>query len=132
MFAIIEVMRKAWIVVTALLLASVSLVADPPMTKLRIEVKSLSGKAVERASVVVRFIEGRSVAKLGKKIKTNWELRTNQDGVASIPPIPQGKITVQVYAKGYQTYGDVIEVNEEEKTVEVTLKPPQSQYSSHQ
>ena len=125
-------MRKVWTLVAALALAVAPLAADPPMTKLRIEVKNLSGKAVERASVVVRFVEGRSVAKLGKKIKTNWELRTNQDGVASIPPIPQGKITVQVYAKGYQTFGDVIEVNEEEKTVEVQLKPPQSQYSSHQ
>ena len=102
------------------------------MTKLRIEVKSIYGRPIERASVVVRFVEGRSVAKLGKKIKTNWELRTNQDGVAAIPPIPQGKITVQVYAKGYKTYGDIVEVNEEERTLEVHLKPPQAQYSSHQ
>jgi hypothetical protein len=125
-------MRKVWILPVILALVCAPLAADPPMTKLRIEVKNLSGKAVERASVVVRFIEGRSVVKLGKKIKTNWELRTNQDGVAAIPPIPQGKITLQVYAKGYQTFGDVIDVNEEEKTVAVVLKPPQSQYSSHQ
>ena len=108
-----------------------SLRADPPMTKLRIEVKTHAGKPVDRASVVVRFVEGRSIAKFGKKIRTHWELRTNQDGVARIPPIPQGKILVQVIAKGYQTFGETFDVNEEEKTVQVKLNAPQPQYSAH-
>jgi hypothetical protein len=99
--------------------------ADAPMTTLVIEVKNLNDKPVERASVIVRFVEGRSVAKFGKKIKTNWELR-------KIPPIPQGKILVQVIAKGYQTFGGTFEVAEEEKTIEIKLKPPQPQFSAHQ
>ena len=107
-------------------------VADPPMTKLRIEVKTAGDKPVERASVIVRFEKGRSAIKFGRKIRTNWEMRTNQDGVAMVPPIPQGRILIQVIAKGFQTYGDHFEVNEEEKTIEVKLKPPQSQYSAHQ
>ena len=101
------------------------------MTKLSIEVKNLDGKPVERASVVVRFVEGRSLRKLGKKVTTHWELRTNQQGIASIPPIPQGKILVQVIAKGYQTFGKTFDVDEEEKTLEVKLNPPQPQYSAH-
>ena len=104
----------------------------PPMTKLRIEVKTLHGRPVERASVVVRFVQGRSIVKLGKKIRTHWEMRTNQDGVAQVPPIPQGRVLVQVIAKGYQTFGQQFEVAEEEKTLEIKLNPPQSQYSSHQ
>ena len=101
-------------------------------TKLRIEVRNLEDKPVDRASVLVRF-EGRSITKLGgKKLKTSWEMKTNQEGVVSIPPLPQGLIQVQVIAKGYQTYGEKIEVNEEEKTIAVQLKPPQSQYSAHQ
>ncbi len=64
--------------------------ASAQTTKLRIEVKSAAGKPVDRASVLVKFVEGRSIVKLGKKIRTSWELKTNQDGVASIPPIPQG------------------------------------------
>jgi len=102
------------------------------MTKLRVEVKTVSGKPVERASVVVRFIEGHSVIKLGKHIVTNWEMRTNQEGVAKIPTIPQGKIRIQVIAKGYQTFGQTFDVTEEEKTIEVKLNPPQAQYSAHQ
>lgn len=102
------------------------------MTKLRVEVKTLGGKPIDRASVIVKFVEGRSVVKLGKKIRTNWELRTNQDGIAAIPPIPQGKLTVQVIAKGYQTFGETFDVSEPERTIEVKLKPPQPQYSVHQ
>ena len=107
------------------------LCADDNMTKLSIEVKNADGKPVDRASVVVRFVEGRSLRKLGKKVTTHWELRTNQQGIASIPPIPQGKILVQVIAKGYQTFGKTFEVDEEEKTLEVKLNPPQPQYSAH-
>lgn len=102
------------------------------MTNLRVEVKTLGDRPIERASVVVRFVQGRSVAKLGKQVRTNWETRTNQDGAVKIPSIPQGKILVQVIAKGYQTYGQVHEIDEEEKTIEIKLKPPQPQYSSHQ
>jgi hypothetical protein len=102
------------------------------MTTLRIEVKSLKDRPVERASVVLDFVEGRSVVKLGKKVRKHWETRTNQDGVAKLPPLPQGKIRVQVIAKGFQTYGNVYEVNEEEKTIEIKMNPPQAQFSAHQ
>ncbi len=103
------------------------------MTKLRIEVKNHYDKPVDRASVVVKFVEGRSIAKFGKKIVKNWELRTNQEGIARVPlELPQGKIQVQVIAKGYQTFGEIFDVNEEEKTIVVKLNPPQPQHSEHQ
>ena len=105
---------------------------DDPMTKLRIEVKNSNDKPVDQASVVVRFVEGRSVKKFGKKIITNWQVKTNQEGVAKVPELPQGKVMVQVIAKGYQTFGNTFDVNEEEKTIEVKLNPPQPQYSAHQ
>ena len=101
------------------------------MTKINIVVKSQGGKPVDRASVVVRFVEGHSVIKLGKAIRTTFELRTNQEGEAGIPSIPQGKIRIQVIAKGYQTFGEVYDITEEEKTVNITLNPPQQQYSAH-
>jgi hypothetical protein len=95
-------------------------------------VKTKGGSPIERASVIVRFVEGRSIAKLGKKIRTTWEMRTNQEGVARMPSIPQGKITIQVIAKGYQTFGDTFQIEEPEKTVEIKLNRPQAQYSAHQ
>jgi hypothetical protein len=101
------------------------------MTKLNITVTTLGGRPIDRASVVVRFVEGRSIVKLGKQVRTTYELRTNQEGVASVPEIPQGKIRIQVIAKGYQTFGQVYDVEEAEKNVEIKLNPPQQQYSSH-
>ena len=116
----------------ALSLALAAAFAPHPMTKLAIEVKNYEDKHLERASVIVTFIEGRDYMKLGKKDYVHYELKTNMEGVAHIPPIPQGKIKVQVIAKGYQTFGQVFDINEEERTVEVKLQAPQQPYSAHE
>lgn len=107
------------------------LLADPPMTSLRVEVKTHTGRPVANASVVVRFVRGRNYIKLGKKVHTSWETKTNQEGVAKLPLLPQGDIRVQVIAKGYQTFGQTFAVDEEERTIEVKLNPPQPPYSAH-
>ena len=126
-------MRKCFLFAPALLcVAALALWAAPPMTKLTVEVKTIEGKPIDRASVVVKFVEGRSVVKMGKKIRTTYELRTDQDGQARIPSIPQGKIQVQVIAKNYQTFGKIFDVDQEEKTLEIQLNPPQAQFSAHQ
>jgi hypothetical protein len=106
--------------------------ADPPTTALRIEVKTLKERPIERASVVLDFVGDRKVFKLGRKARTHWETRTNQEGVAKLPPVPQGKIRVMIIAKGYQTFGQDYDLTEEEKTIEIKMNPPQSQYSVHQ
>ncbi len=101
------------------------------MTTLTISVKSPTGKPVESASVIVKFVKGRSATKFGKKIRKEWELRTNQEGLVKIPPIPQGTILVQVIAKDYQTFGQNFDVDEDEKTLDIKLNAPQPQYSAH-
>ena len=107
------------------------LLAADPETRLRVEVTNHLGDPVDRASVIVQFIAGRSAKKLGRKKRRKWELKTNQQGIATMPPLPQGKIRVQVIADRYQTYGEFVEVFEEEKTIQVELNPPQPQYSAH-
>ena len=125
-------MRTRLLLPAGLITAAMTLLAASNMTTLTIEVKSLNDRPVERASVIVKFVKGRAKMKLGKKILTTWETRTNQEGVAKIPPVPQGTIRVQVIAKGYQTFGQVFDVDDEAKTIEIKLNPPQAQYSSHQ
>jgi uncharacterized GH25 family protein len=115
--------------ILALALIVPCLAAD--FTTLTIEVKSKSGKPVDNASVIVKFVQGRSVAKLGRKNRKEWEQHTNEQGIAKIPSIPQGTILVQVIAKNYQTFGQNFDVDEDEKTLEITLNPPQAQYSAH-
>jgi len=100
-------------------------------TKISVVVKTQAGRPVDRASVVIRCID-RKLYKLGKHDCPSYELRTNEEGRAVMPPIPQGKIRIQVIAKGYQTFGQDYEIKEEAKTVDVTVNPPQQQYSAHQ
>jgi hypothetical protein len=119
----------------AALVASASLLQaedESDMSRLRIEVRSIYDKPIDRAAVIVKFIEGRSVAKLGKQVIKRWEVRTNQEGVAKLPSMPQGKVRIQVVAKHYQTFGDTFELDEENEVVKIQLNPPQAQFSAHQ
>ena len=50
----------------ALLVLAAGLAAAAPMTTLTIEVKSPGGPPVDNASVIVKFINGHNVFKLGK------------------------------------------------------------------
>ena len=109
----------------------VPLLCAAPMTTLTIQVKDKAGKPVDNANVIVKFVKGHSVFKLGKSIRKEWEMRTNQEGSVKIPPIPQGQILIQVIAKNYQTFGETFDVDDESKTIDVTLNPPQPQYSAH-
>jgi hypothetical protein len=101
------------------------------MTNLQVQVLTPGGRPVDRASVIITFVEGREPMKLYKKHVLHWELKTNQQGIAKIPPIPQGKIKVQVIATNYQTFGDFFPVADAEKTITIQLKDPQPQYSAH-
>ena len=129
-------MRKSvaslrFLLLPAMLLCALAAYAETPMTRIVVQVKTETGRPVDRAEVVVNFVEGRSIVKLGKTVRTTYDLRTNQDGEAKIPSIPQGKIKILVNAKGYQTFGKIFEISDEEKTVEIKLNPPQPQYSAH-
>jgi hypothetical protein len=114
----------------AVILLALPAFADD-LTKITIHVVNVAGHPVDQASVIVKFVEGRSKIKFGAKIRQEWDLKTSQEGIVRIPPIPKGKILIQVNAANYQTYGKPIEIQEDEKTVEVTLNPPQKQYSAH-
>lgn len=101
------------------------------MTKLSVHVLTPGGKPVDRASVIIKFVSGRAKMKLYTKVRTQWETKTDQEGFIHIPSIPQGKIQIQVIASNYQTFGQVFDVDETEKTIEIKMNPPQAQYSAH-
>src|SRR3954452_22712296 len=125
-------LSRAGFCVLVLSALALPLAADTPLSRLKIEVLSLGGHPVDRASVIVDFVEGRSYVKLGKKMLKHWEVRTSQEGLAKLPAIPQGKIRVQVIARGYQTYGQIYDLDDHEENITVKLNPPQAQHSEHQ
>jgi hypothetical protein len=120
------------LLLAALLFAAVALWAGP-MTKLKIVVTNQAGKAIDRAEVIVRWNANAKHprASFGRNVRTQFEMRSNQEGEALMPTVPQGNILIQINAKGYQTFGKVFDVDQEEKTIEIKLNPPQQQYSSH-
>jgi hypothetical protein len=125
-------MRRA-VLFLAVLLASVFAASAADLTKLKIVVKTEHGRPIDRAEVIVRWRanEKHPRASFGRAVRTTFEVRSNQEGEASFPTVPQCNILVQVNAKGYQTFGKVFQVDEDERTIEVNLNPPQQQYSAH-
>jgi hypothetical protein len=112
----------------AIVLCVAPAIAATPTTKLAIHVMTPGGKPLDRASVIVKFVS--SNYKI-KKLRTTWETKTDQEGYSRIPGIPQGKIQIQIIAAGYQTFGQLFDISEEEKTIEIRLNSPQAQYSAH-
>jgi hypothetical protein len=97
----------------------------PPQAA-RIQVTILkddNGKPVENAAVIFHPIEG-------DKDKGYLELKSNEDGKATIDVIPIGDtVRLQVIANGFQTYGGDYKVDKPEISMEVRLKRPGAQYS---
>lgn len=122
-------MRKL-VVLLLLLAACLPSFADSDLTKITIKVTDERGKPIDRANVRIVFKQGRRKLTM-KKIRRSWELKTTQEGMATIPEIPKGDILIQVTAKFRQSYGETLTIEEDEKTVEVTLLPPQAPYSVH-
>jgi hypothetical protein len=102
-------------------------------TKITVVVKSLAGRPIDRAEVILRWKANAKHprASFGRNLRTQFEERTDQDGTITFPGVPQGSIQIQINAHGYQTFGQIYDVDDEEKTVEIKLNPPQQQYTSH-
>jgi hypothetical protein len=100
-------------------------------TTIKVVVKNQNDKPVENAAVILDFLGSHQITKLGKRKPIHWELKTNQQGIAHFPPVPEGTVQLQVITQRYQTYGEKLDVDGEEKTFNITLNPPQKQYSAH-
>jgi hypothetical protein len=98
----------------------------PAKTRIRIKITDPSGKPVGQASVYVRFNESGGV--FHKDKLAELDLKTNEDGTVRVPEIPQGKIMIQVIAKGWRTYGRWYDIDKAEDTVEIKLQAPPHWY----
>jgi len=100
--------------------------SEPPTTRLRIEVTGPNGKPVGSASVYIRFPQ--TVGILHKEKLAELNLKTNEDGTIKVPEIPQGKILVQVVAKGLHTYGKWYDIDKPQETLQIKLEAPPRWY----
>ena len=94
----------------------------------RLTVKVTGGedkKPVEGASVYVRFFEER---RLAKDKRREMNLKTAPDGEVRVPPVPKGKILIQIVAPGWRTYGKWYDISKDEMTIEIHLERPRRWY----
>jgi 5-hydroxyisourate hydrolase-like protein (transthyretin family) len=86
--------------------------------------KDANGKPVRNAEIVLH-----PVSKDGKQKDEGFELKTHEDGRATINGIPYGKMRVQVIAPGYKTYGEDYDISQPAHEITIKLKKPSEQYS---
>ena len=95
-------------------------------SRLRVEVTGGEKSVpVDMASVYVKFIEKRVLA---KDQKMEMDVKTNRDGIAVVPSVPRGKITLQVVAKGWKPFGQNYELAQEQEILKIHLDRPPKWY----
>ena len=125
-------MRSAWVIAFLLCVLPTGVLPTAKAADTRLTVEVLSsdtGKPVDRASVVIVFKHGLGVNM--KKIRTNWETKTNQEGKVTVPDMPRGEVQIQVIAGTFQTFGGVYQTTEPQQTISIKLNRPQTQYSEN-
>jgi hypothetical protein len=123
---------KSRVVLLALALAAAELLsAETQKTTIRVVVTNQYDKPVDNAEVILDFLGSRDITRAGFRKKIHWEVRTNQEGKAHFPPIPEGKVQLQINNRNYQTFGERVDIAGEEQVVNIKLEPPQKQYSAH-
>jgi hypothetical protein len=93
---------------------------DASTTRLKIQVTDPNDKPVGNASVYVRF--NQVVGPFHKDKLAELNLKTNDDGSVKVPEVPQGKIMIQVVAKGLHTFGKWYDINKSEDTIQIKLE----------
>ncbi len=89
--------------------------------RLRIRVTNSEDKPVGNASVYVRFNQPGGF--LHKDKLAEMSFKTNEDGSVKVPAVPQGKILIQVIAKGLHTYGKWYDIEKDQDTIAIKLEP---------
>jgi hypothetical protein len=84
------------------------------------------GKPVGNASVYVRFYQDGGLLHHGQLAEL--DLKTNNDGTVKVPPVPRGKILIQVIAKEWHTFGKWYTVEKAVQSITIKLQPPPHWY----
>jgi hypothetical protein len=98
--------------------------AAKPDGTARLQIEVTGGedkKPVTDASVYVKFTEDRVVL---RDRRVEFNLKTNQNGIARSPAIPQGRVLIQIVAPGWKTFGQWYDIAREEQVIQINLERP--------
>ena len=80
---------------------------------------------VAEASVYLHFREKSALLFLIRRNKqVELDLKTDNNGYASFPVLPHGKVLIQVVAPGWQTFGEYYQLNQPRQTIVIKIKRP--------
>ena len=104
---------------------SVTAVAEHKSASLQfLVVKDSNGKPVRNAEIVLHPVD-----KHGHQKEEGLELKTHEDGKASVTGIPYGKLRIQEIAPGFKTYGEDYDLSQPNHDITIKLQKPAEQYS---
>jgi hypothetical protein len=81
-------------------------------------------KPIVDASVYLKYTEG----KLLRDKKVEFNLKTNQNGVARSPEIPKGRVLIQIVSPGWKTFGQYYDIDRDEQTIQINLDRPTTRW----
>lgn len=122
--------RKLALAMVGILLAGLlslpGTAAEEEKVRLEVEVTAAeTGEPIGNAIIYVKFKEDRF---LRRDKQREWSVKTNPEGKAVFPLLPEGKVLVQVVAKGWKTYGQFHTLREPKYILEIKLKRPRKWY----
>jgi len=100
--------------------------SDSLTTKIRIQVTDPHDQPVSNASVYVRYYMSGGFLRHEKLAELSF--KTNQEGGVKVPEIPQGKVMIQVIAKGWHTFGMWYDMDKDQESVSIKLEQPPHWY----
>lgn len=81
-------------------------------------------KPVADASVYLKF----TADGLLRDKRIEFNLKTNQNGVARSPQIPKGRVLIQIVMPGWKTFGQYFEVDRDEQVIQINLERPTTRW----
>jgi len=92
---------------------------------LRIELTGAdTKKPIADASVYVKFTDDGVLR--DKRVEFN--LKTNQNGVARSPQIPKGRVLIQIVMPGWKTFGQYYDIDRDEQVIQINLERPTTRW----
>lgn len=91
--------------------------------RVRLEVEVTAeetGEPIGKATIYVKYQQERF---LRRDKKFEFSTKTDAEGKATFPPLPAGRVLVQVIGKGWKTYGRYHELQGPKHILEIKLKP---------
>jgi len=99
---------------------------SPDRTNVNVVVtEAETGEPIFQARLTLQFKESRSALKLKRDKRYTFTSKTNAQGRFKFTDIPKGTIRLMVTAERRQSYGEELELVEDDQVIEVKLRKPQ-------